>query len=479
MTLVAGVDCSTQSTKVVVVDESGKIVAQASAPHRVTGTGGARETDPAVWESALATALRATGRAAEVEAISIAGQQHGLVVVDGDGRPLRPSMLWNDTRSASDAAAIVETLGGDQRIADRVGSTLTPAFTVSKWAWLRRNEPEVAAAARGVRLPHDHINAVLTGQASTDRSDASGTGWWSPADEAYAGDVLGLPAVDLDPARLPPVLGPGDSAGTVTPAASERFGLRAGVVVGAGVADNASAGLALALEPGEAALSLGTSGTAFATSPTPSADPSGVVAGFASADGRYLPLACTLNATVAVDRVASWLGVKRHEVEPSGGIVCLPWLDGERTPNLPTASGSLWGLRQDSTPGAILQAAYEGAAATLLEAADVVGRWSVVDPSTPLLLVGGGARGEVWRQTVLRLSGRALQLPDNQELVAYGAAVQAHATLTSRPAGDVAKAWDGRRGAVLDAVEPDTTTRRRIKAWSDAVAGLVHGDGID
>src|SRR5579875_2328892 len=254
MTLVAGVDCSTQSTKVVVVDESGKIVAQASAPHRVTGTGGARETDPAVWESALATALRATGRAAEVEAISIAGQQHGLVVVDGDGRPLRPSMLWNDTRSASDAAAIVETLGGDQRIADRVGSTLTPAFTVSKWAWLRRNEPEVAAAARGVRLPHDHINAVLTGQASTDRSDTSGTGWWSPADEAYAEDVLA--AVGLAADRLPGVLGPGEAAGTVSAAAAERFGLRAGAVVGPGAGDNAAAALGLGLAAGEAAISL-------------------------------------------------------------------------------------------------------------------------------------------------------------------------------------------------------------------------------
>lgn len=473
MTLVAGVDCSTQSTKVVVVDDAGKVVAQASAPHRVTGTGGARETDPAVWESALATALAATGRANAVAAISVAGQQHGLVVVGGDGRPLRPAVLWNDTRSASDAAAIVEAMGGSQRVAERVGSTLTPAFTVAKWAWLRRTEPAVADAVRGVRLPHDHLNAALTGRADTDRSDASGTGWWSPSDEAYADDVLGLPAVDLDPAWLPRVLGPHQAAGTVSASAAERFGLRSGVVVGPGAADNASAGLALALEPGEAALSLGTSGTAFATSATPSADPSGVVAGFASADGRYLPLACTLNATVAVDRVASWLGVPRSKVEPSDGVVCLPWLDGERTPNLPDATGSLWGLRHDTTAGAILQAAYEGAAATLLEAADVVGRWSVVEPSTPLLLVGGGARGDMWRQTVLRLSGRALLLPDNQELVAYGAAIQAHATLVSGSPHEVAAAWNGRQGVILDAVQPDTATRERIKAWTAAMSNLV------
>jgi xylulokinase len=473
VTLVAGVDCSTQSTKVLVVDETGRVVAHASAPHRVTGTDGARESDPSGWEEALATALAATGLSPDIAAISIGGQQHGLVVVDGSGQPLRPAVLWNDTRSSADADRIVDAIGGPQATALRVGSLLTAAFTVTSWAWLRRAEPEVAAAVRGVRLPHDHLNAVLTGAASTDRSDASGTGWWSPADEAYATDVLELPGVGLDPALLPPVLGPDEAAGSVTAQAASRFGLRAGVLVACGSADNAAAGLALALSPGDVAVSLGTSGTAFAVATEPSADPSGVVAGFASADGRYLPLACTLNATVAVDRVATWLGLRRHEVKPSDGVVCLPWLDGERTPNLPSARGSLWGLRHDTTPGAILQAAYEGVVATLLEAAAIVGRESGADADAPLLLIGGGARGEVWRETVLRLSGRRLLVPDSQELVAYGAAAQAAALYHGRPLGEVVAAWEGRRGTTLGPVTFDADTRARIASWTATVSAYA------
>jgi xylulokinase len=470
VTLVAGVDCSTQSTKVLVVDEGGGVVAHASAPHHVTGSDGARETDPRGWEEALATALAATGLGQDIGAISIAGQQHGLVVVDGSGRPLRPAVLWNDTRSSADAARLVDAIGGRQATASRVGSLLTAAFTVTSWAWLRRSQPDVAAAARGVCLPHDYLNAVLTGTASTDRSDASGTGWWSPADEAYATDVLSLPAVDLDPSLLPVVLGPDEAAGSVSADAAARFGLPAGALVACGSADNAAAAVALALSPGDMAISLGTSGTAFAVAAKPSSDPSGVVAGFASADGRYLPLACTLNATVAVDRVATWLGLRRHEVEPSDGVVCLPWLDGERTPNLPSARGSLWGLRHDTTPGAILQAAYEGVVATLLEAAAIVGRQSDADPSAPLLLIGGGARGEVWRETVLRLSGRRLLVPDSQELVAYGAAAQAAGLLWGRPVGEVATAWEGRQGTTLDPVALDEGTRAGIASWTAAVS---------
>jgi xylulokinase len=477
VTLVAGVDCSTQSTKVLVVDEAGAVIAHASAPHHVTGSDGARETDPRAWEDALATALAATGLSHDIGAISIAGQQHGLVVVDGEGRPLRPAVLWNDTRSSADAARIVDAIGGPEATAGRVGSLLTAAFTVTSWAWLRRTEPDIAAAARGVHLPHDHLNAVLTGRASTDRSDASGTGWWSPADEAYAADVLDLPAVDLDPSLLPVVLAADEAAGDVTAGAAERFGLGAGTLVACGSADNAAAGVALGLAPGDMAISLGTSGTAFAVSVKPSADPSGVVAGFASADGRYLPLACTLNATVAVDRVATWLGLRRHEVEPSNGVVCLPWLDGERTPNLPDARGSLWGLRHDTTPGAILQAAYEGVVATLLEAAAIVGRQGDADPDAPLLLIGGGARGEVWRETISRLSGRRLLVPDSQELVAYGAAAQAAALLWGRPLGEVAAAWEGRQGMTLDPVNVDEGTRTGISSWTAVISDFADREG--
>jgi xylulokinase len=226
--LVAGVDCSTQATKVLVVDvATGEVVATGRAGHAVTGEDGARESDPAVWWAALRDALGQTGRAGEVRALAVAGQQHGLVPLGADGAtPLRPALLWNDVRSAPDAAALVDGLGA-AAWAERTGSVPLASFTVAKWAWLRRNEPDVVAATAAVRLPHDFVTERLTGNAVTDRGDVSGSGWWSPGDGAYAGDILDLPAVELDPALLPPVLPPFAPAGTVRPAVAGELGLAA------------------------------------------------------------------------------------------------------------------------------------------------------------------------------------------------------------------------------------------------------------
>ena len=210
--LVAGVDCSTQGTKVLVVDpDDGRVVASGRAPHTVTGSDGARETDPEVWWEALRVALAETGRAREVGAISIAGQQHGLVVTDSEGRPLRPAILWNDTRSAPEARELGEALGGPAEWAERIGLVPVASFTATRWEWLRRNEPGTAAAARAVRLPHDFLTERLCGRGATDRGDASGTAWWSTRDERYAAEVLDL--IQLDRALLPEVLGPADAAG--------------------------------------------------------------------------------------------------------------------------------------------------------------------------------------------------------------------------------------------------------------------------
>ncbi len=476
--LVAGADCSTQSTKVLVVDaDGGRVIASGAAAHRVDGTGGARETDPREWEESLCAALAQTGRAGEVAAISIAGQQHGLVALDRRQLPVRPAPLWNDTRSAPDARALVAALGGPADCARRVGSVLTAAFTVSHWAWLRRTEPDAARAAARVMLPHDYLNLRLTGEAVTDRSDVSGTGWWSPGGEAYAEDVLALDLVGLEPARLPRVAAPEEATGRVTPAAAERFGLPAGAAVGCGAADNAAGALALALRPGEAALSLGTSGTVFATATRPSSDPGGTVAGFASADGRYLPLACTLNATLAVDRVAGWLGLDREDVAPARGLAFLPWLGGERTPDIPTATGTLWGLRYETDPRSILQAAYEGLVATLLEAVRELDRWAPQDPAAPIVLLGGGARGRAWRETVRRLSGRPVTVVEAAEPVAYGAALQAGALATGIPLDGLAAAWGARREAVLDPLPADAETLARIGWWRGVVLDALAGAG--
>lgn len=470
-TLVAGVDCSTQGTKVLVIDtDRGAIVAEGRAPHTVATGGGRSETHPDVWWEALREALAATGCAAEIDAIAIGGQQHGLVLQDADGRALRPAVLWNDTRSAEVVPDLLGALGGPAAWAALVGSVPLPSFTVTSLAWLRRHEPEVVAAAAGVRLPHDHLTERLTGSAVTDRGDASGTGWWSPTTGEYAAEVLTLPAVDLDPALLPTVLGAGVPAGTVTAAAAADLGVREGIVVGAGTGDNMAAALGLGLEPGSPVISLGTSGTAYVTSPTPAADPSGVVAGFADADGGYLPLVCTLNCTLAIDRIAGWLGIDRDAAASSTDCVVLPYLDGERTPDLPSAAGTFLGLRHDTTPEQILRAAYEGAVAGLLDGLDTMrDTGAEVADDAQVVLLGGGARGSAWREVIGRASGRALLLPDADELVALGAAVQAAAVLSGTAAREVARRWDTSAGRRIDPVEHDPEIVLRVERARRAI----------
>ncbi len=470
--LVAGVDCSTQSTKVVLVDpDSGSIVAQGQAPHSVTGEGGARETEPEVWWSALGSALATTGRARDVGAISVAGQQHGLVVLAADGHPLRPAKLWNDTRSAPDAERLVELLGGPEGAVRRFGSVPVASFTATSWMGLRRVEPAVAERAARVRLPHDYVTERLSGHGVSDRGDASGTCWWSPIQESYDDALLEL--IALDRAALPRVLSPRELAGTVTDEAAAVLDIAAGVPVACGTGDNMAAALGLGVGPGVPVVSLGTSGTAFAVSTTPTADPSGVVAGFADATGRFLPLACTLNCTLAIDRIAGWLGLGRDAVEDGGEVVVLPFLDGERTPNRPHASGTITGLRHTTTPGQILRAAYEGAAFSLLDALDELhGSGSGLDAGAPVILVGGGSRGRVWQETIRRLSGRPVLIPEHVELVALGAAAQAAGVLLGEAPDDVARRWKTSAGMQLDAIARDEDALARIRVARDRSQAL-------
>jgi xylulokinase len=457
---VAGVDCSTQATKVVCVEvESGRVLSSARAPHEVTRpVPGASETDPSEWEDALAGALLATRRAREVRAISVAAQQHGLVVLDGSERVLRPAVLWNDTRSA-DAAAALRDRFGDEWWASSIGIVPVASFTVTKWEWLRSAEPDVAAAARAIRLPHDLLLQRLCGRGVTDRGDASGTGWWSVPQGEYSEEVLD--AVSLPPSALPEVLGPREPAGTVSADAAARFGLSEGTLVGCGTGDNAGAALGLGLDVGEPAVSLGTSGTAYAVAAAAVSDPSGVVAGFADATGRFLPLAATLNATLAVDRFAEWLRLERDDVgSDAGGVVVAPFLDGERTPNLPHATGTILGLRHGTTPRQVLRAVYEGVVVSLLSAVELLG----VSDDAPLVLIGGGARGRAWRQIVRSLSGRPVVVPEEEELVAMGAAAQAASLVTGEAPEEVARRWNVRRGDELEAVPRDEEAWERHRA---------------
>lgn len=462
MPLVAGVDSSTQNTKVLVVDsDSGEVVASGRAPHVVSGSGGARETDPAIWWDALAEAFSATGRASEVRAVSIAGQQHGMVVSDASG-PLRPAPLWNDTRSASDARDLIKKFGGQEWWAEQIGVVPVASFTVSKWAWLVRTQPDLAARTTTVRLPHDWLTEKLTGRGVTDRGDASGTGWWSTASGDYHDEVL--TACGLDRSALPKVLSPRESAGRVVDEAARHLGVPAGIPVGPGTGDNMGAALGLALNPGSPVISLGTSGTAYAVSDQHVSDPTGMVAGFADATDRFLPLAATLNCTLAVDRIAGWLGLDREGAAEDTDVVVLPFLDGERTPDLPKASGTITGLRHTTTNREILLAAYRGAVASLLGALDRINEvGSGIDPEAALVLIGGGSRGVVWQRVVGAMSGRRLVIPANEELVAMGAAVQAAAVLEGSEPLEVALRFEGWRGEEIPAASRDITARERIR----------------
>src|SRR5450830_122696 len=476
-TLIAGVDCSTQSTKVVVVDsEDGKIVGTGRAEHTVTGTGGARETHPDIWWDALCDALAQTGLADEIATISVAGQQHGLVCLDSAGRPLRPAMLWNDTRSATDAIGLIEALGGASAWAARIGVVPVASFTASKWAWVRRCEPEIASRTAAIRLPHDYLTERLAGVGATDRGDASGTGWWSTETESYSTEVLGLPGMELPVELLPRVHKPTEAAGVVTSAAAAATGLRAGALVGPGTGDNMGAALGLGLRPGTPVISLGTSGAVCMVSATRIADPSGDVAGFADASGRFLPLAATLNCTLAVDRMAEWLKLDRDDVVPSRGVVTLPYFDGERTPNVPDASAAILGLRHDTDPRSILMATYEGAVVGLLDALETIDRCSSgIDREAPLVLIGGGARSETWRSVVQRLSGRAISIPESTELVATGAAVQAAAVFGGENPQEVASRWRTSAGTLLDPMPRDMETVSHHHAVRQLALDAVQG----
>ncbi|MER7503943.1 xylulokinase [Nonomuraea pusilla] len=459
--LVIGVDSSTQSTKALVVDvATGAVVARGQAPHTVSGAtaGDGKESDPEQWWAALREALGQCGpHALRAAAVSVSGQQHGLVTLDSHGRPVRPALLWNDVRSAPQRDRLVHELGGPHAWAERIGSVPAPAFTVTKWAWLRENEPEAVRATAAVRLPHDYLTERLTGESATDRGDASGTGWWASASGTYDEEIL--EHVALSPDLLPRLLPQGAAAGAVRNLPD--LPLATGALVAAGTGDNMAAALGLGLRPGRPVLSLGTSGTVYAVSTRRPADPTGIVAGFADARDAWLPLACTLNCTLAVDRIAGLLGRDREAVEGGGSAVLLPFLDGERTPDLPSASGLLYGLRHDTTPGQVLQAAYDGAVFALLTALD-----RVLDedapPDAPILLIGGGARGTAWRETVRRLSGRPVQVPRAGELVALGAAAQAAGLLLDEDPAAVALRWATAEGPVYGPVQRDEAALNRI-----------------
>ncbi len=455
MPLVLGVDSSTQSTKAVLVDaDDGTVVEQQSAPHP-PGT----EVDPRAWLLAVDTAT--AGLLERAEAVAVAGQQHGMVALDDTGRPVRDALLWNDTRSAPQAAALVAELGGGQACAEAVGSVLVASFTSTKLRWLRDQEPGHAARVARVLLPHDYVAAHLVEPgtpAFTDRGDASGTGYFDARAGAWRHDLL-RSALGHD-AELPTVVAPGAAAGR-TPA---------GAVVAAGTGDNMGAALGLDLTPADVLVSIGTSGVASTVVPDPVADGSGTVTGFADARGGYLPMVTTMNAAGILDLQARWLGVGHDELAAlalastpgAGGVTLSPYYGGERTPNRPDAVGTWTGLTSTTTRADLARAAFEALLCALADAVDALVARTGTEPAR-VLLVGGAARSSAVRALAPSILGRDVVLPAEGEHVARGGARQAAWALAGGPRPPE---WPLPTIGTLTG-DPDPTVRERYAALRD------------
>ncbi|OBI05077.1 FGGY family carbohydrate kinase [Mycobacterium scrofulaceum] len=420
MTLVVGIDSSTQSCKVLICDAAtGGVVREGRADHP-DGT----EIDPAAWESAAWAAIAAAGGLDGVAAIAVGAQQHGMVCLDATGEVVRPALLWNDVRSADAARALTDELGGPGAWARAVGVVPLAAITVAKLRWLADHEPGHADRTAAVCLPHDWLTWRLRGDTdiaalTTDRSDASGTGYYDAASGAYRVDLLELAMRGRRP-QLPAVLSPADATASGT------------TTFGAGLGDNAAAALGLGADEGDVIVSVGTSGVVATVTADAVRDDAGFVAGFADGTGRYLPLVCTLNAARVLDAAAAMLGVDHDGLSrlalsaPPGaaGLVLVPYLDGERTPNRPNASGALHGLRvANAAPANLARAAVEGLLCALADGLDHLAAHGVV--ARRVLLIGGGAASQALRAIAPAVFGVPVSVPAPGQYVALGAARQA------------------------------------------------------
>jgi len=415
---VAGVDSSTQSVKIVVRDAAtGELISSASRPHP-DGT----EVDPAHWWQALQEVIAEVGGLESFDAIGIAGQQHGMVVLDKNGEVIRPALLWNDTRSSNSAYSLNNEFSD---IHTRTGSKLVASFTATKLRWLKDNEPENAKKVAAVALPHDWLSWKLTRSKEindlfTDRSDASGTGYFNPANNKYDLEILEK-ALGHANIVLPKVLEP------------NQFGFDNGKLrISAGAGDNASGAIGVGATVGDLIISLGTSGTAFAVSATPTQDNSGEIAGFADASGNFLPLACTLNAAKVFNATAELLGLTFEkyselalQAEPgAGGLLFMPHFDGERTPDRPDAKGSIQGITHSNfTPSNIARASIEGVIAGIAYAGFGLEKLGVARKR--ILLIGGAAKNPAVRKIATEIFGQDIFVPPAGEYVADGAARQA------------------------------------------------------
>lgn len=427
--LVAGVDSSTQSCKVIILDPAtGQIVREGRAAHP-QGT----EVDPNAWWDALLKAIDDAGGLEDVAAISIAGQQHGMVLLDSKGEVVRPALLWNDTRSDKEAQELMEHFGAGW-LASKTGSVPLASFTSTKLLWVRNNEPETISKVAAVCLPHDYLSWRLSSDYGdinklfTDRSDASGTGYFNPATNQYIPEILEFClGKESKEVVLPEIKLHNQVAARVRKDIASNQ-----PVMGAGMGDNAGAAMGLDLTPGKFAISIGTSGTIFGSVTQPLEDATGIISSFADARGDFLPLVCTINAARVIQWGASLLGVSLDEfgalalkASPgAGGITVLPYLEGERTPNLPDATASVSGISlANGSRENFARACIEGMLQGLVSGSKIISGYGQEIYS--VALIGGAATNKAVQQIAKEMFDVEVTVPEPSEYVALGAAKQA------------------------------------------------------
>lgn len=433
-----GIDCGTQGTKALLIDGNGKPQGRGYAPHAlIERENGAREQEPQWWIDALRQAVQqavAQAPHAKVLALGVSGQQHGLVVLDEKMQVIRPAKLWNDTETAPQNEELVAKLGGSSACLEKVGIIPLTGYTASKLLWLKEKEPENFARIRHILLPHDYLNFWLTGNLAAEYGDASGTAFFDVRSRDWSTEVLDLIDGGIGHLRkaLPRLLHSEDIVGTVRPEVASELGISPDCLVSSGGGDNMMGAIGTGnVREGVVTLSLGTSSTVYSFCEQPVLDETGSVAPFCSSSGGWLPLVCTMNATNVVTKTLHAVGKTVNDLDGAllatrpgaDGMSFLPFLNGERTPDLPRARGSLVGISSNNfTNENLIRAAVEGVSFGILSGLD-----RILDGRKPdvIYVIGGGSRSKEWRQLLADATGATIQVPAEEEAGCLGAAMQA------------------------------------------------------
>ncbi len=491
MDLVAGIDAGTQSLKVVVYDPAGRqLIASASSPlDLASAADGSREQQPAAWVAALQACFRTIDSTvrSRISALAVSGQQHGFVPVDAAGEVLAPAKLWCDTSTSAECVQIMDALGGPARTIALAGNPILTGYTASKLPWTKTHRPDAYARLATILLPHDYLNFVLTGQRFCEHGDASGTGWLDVRTRTWSAELLRATDPERDLALCLPRIAAPDELFDIDPATAGVLGLPGTVKVAVGGGDNMMAAIGTGcVVPGRLAMSLGTSGTLFAYSDTAVVDPDGAWAAFCSSTGGWLPLICTMNCTVVTEQVADAFGFSTRDGDthlqatPPGadGLVMLPFLNGERTPDLPLGKGVLAGLdTTNMTPAHLYRAAMEGATYSLKYGYDAFVRAGM--RFDRIVLTGGGSNSAQWRQMVADVFGLPVDVPTQSEGAAFGAALQALWAL-GHARGDAASIADiADRHVAVDPLQSAHPDPMRTHAYAAAYARFLrHLDAL-